>query len=331
MKTTIMKSLALIVAAGLTLSAISTRAQDVAVTATLTYVAAGGGVYDYTLTMQNTGSEAVESLWLGWALSSSPVFDVLNPTAAGNNLGWANVVDGNSVKYGGSSAETTIPAGGSGMFTFDSTSTPAQFMSGAAGQSVAYGVNASQFAIEDNSLHSVEFSPTVVLVPPAVTITNPASGTVFAVPAKVSIQVAVTSGSGAVTNVQFLVGSNVLTNETTAPFSAVTNNLAAGSYLLSAVATDNNGLKATNTATVSVVTPVPVTLSFLSRTSSSNFQFSYSANVGLRYLVQRSSILPATNWLALATNLAVSNPVNFTDTNAPADSSFYRVGRLSNP
>ena len=214
-QTLISNRFSLAVAAGLALSAVSSHAQDVGVTGTLTYVAAGGGVFDYTLTLHNTGSEAVESLWLGWALSSTPVFNVLSPTAAGNNLGWANVVDGNSVRYGGSSSETTIPSGGSGVFTFASTSTPAQFMSGAAGQSVAYGVLATQFAIEDNSLHSVEFLPTVVLVPPTVAITNPASGTVFAAPASITIQATATNGSGTITNVQFLIGSIVLTNKAT--------------------------------------------------------------------------------------------------------------------
>jgi hypothetical protein len=157
----------LIAAAVLVLSSNSAQAQaqDVTVSGTLTDVAAGGGVFDYTLTLKNTGSESIEGLWLGWALSSSPVFNVVNPTAAGNNLGWASVVDGNSVQYGGSSSETTLAPGSLGTFTFNSTSTPAQFTSGAAGQSVAYGVAASQFAIEDNTQHSVEFSPALVPEP----------------------------------------------------------------------------------------------------------------------------------------------------------------------
>jgi hypothetical protein len=159
------KRLSLAILAGLTLAAISTHAQDVAVTGFLTDVPAAGGVFDYTLTLQNTGSEAIEGLWLGWALSSNPVFDITSPTSAGNNLGWVSPVDGNSVQYGGSPSETTLAPGHMGIFTFDSTSTPAQFMSGAAGQSVAYGVDASQFAIEDNSLHSVEFAPAVVPEP----------------------------------------------------------------------------------------------------------------------------------------------------------------------
>ena len=172
---------------------------------------------------------------------------------------------------------------------------------------------------------------TSAALPPTIAITNPMTGAVFAAPANVTIQAAVTNGSGAVTNVQFLVGTGVLTNETAPPYFATTNNLAAGGYILSAIATDNNGLKATNTATISIVTPVPVTLSSLTRTSPTNFQFSYSANVGLRYLVQRSTNLLTTNWFALVTNTAASSPVTFTDFNATANAGFYRVGRLPNP
>jgi len=151
--------------AGFALFAIPAHSQDVKVDGFLSFVPAAGGVFDYTMTLQNTGSEAIEGLWLGWALSSNPTFDIDDPTNAGNALGWASPVDGDSVQFGGSSSETLLAVGKSTTFTFDSTSTPAQFMSQAAGQSVAYGVDASQFAIEDDTLHSVEFAPTVVSVP----------------------------------------------------------------------------------------------------------------------------------------------------------------------
>jgi hypothetical protein len=163
----ISKRFFLTMATGLSLFAISAHAQDVAVSGFLSFVPAAGGVSDYTLTLRNTGSEAIESLWLGWALSSNPTFDIASPTNAGNNLGWASPVDGDSVRYGGTTSETLLAPGATVIFTFDSTSTPAQFMSQAAGQSVAYGVNASQFAIEDDSLHSIEFAPAVVPEPSA--------------------------------------------------------------------------------------------------------------------------------------------------------------------
>ncbi|MGA3285309.1 MAG: Ig-like domain-containing protein [Verrucomicrobiota bacterium] len=166
-------------------------------------------------------------------------------------------------------------------------------------------------------------------VPPTVSITNPASGTVFAAPANVTIQVSASDTDGTVTNVQFLIGSTILTNETVAPFSAVTNNLAAGNYTLSAIASDNSGAKATNAITIGVVAPVPVTLS-VPLQPAANFQFSYSANAGLSYVVQRSTNLLA-NWIPLATNLAGSSSVTFTDINVTVNPAFYRVGLLPNP
>src|SRR5664280_201517 len=97
-------------------------------------------------------------------------------------------------------------------------------------------------------------------VPPIVTITNPVSGTVFAAPANVAIQASASDTDGTVTNVQFLVGSTVLSNDAAAPFFAVTNNLAAGSYTLSAIASDKSGAKATNSVSIVVDTPPSVTI-----------------------------------------------------------------------
>src|ERR1039457_3925958 len=168
-------------------------------------------------------------------------------------------------------------------------------------------------------------------LPPSVTITNPVSGTIFAAPANVTIQASASDTNGTVTNVQFLVGSTVLSNDAAAPFSAVTNNLAAGSYTLSAVASDNNGVKATNAATISVVSPVQVLFSAPQGLPPANFHFSYTANVGLRYIVQRSTNLISTNWTTIITSTAGSSPVTFTDINATVNPGFYRVGRLPNP
>src|SRR5207247_10820911 len=102
---------------------------------------------------------------------------------------------------------------------------------------------------------------------------------------------------------------------------ATSSNLAAGSQTFSAIASDNAGAKATNSISVTVVTPVAITLSAAQRLSSTGFQFSYSANVGLRYVVERSSTLP--NWVALKTNTAGSNPVVFVDGSTSASAGFY--------
>jgi plastocyanin len=168
-------------------------------------------------------------------------------------------------------------------------------------------------------------------VPPTVSITNPASGTVFAAPANVTIQASASDTDGTVTNVQFRVGTNVVANKATAPFFGVTNNLAAGGYTLFAIASDNSGATATNQVAISVVTPVSVLLSAPQPVPPTKFRFSYTANAGLSYIVQRSTNLLSPNWTTLVTNTAGSSPVTFTDINATVNPGFYRVGRLPNP
>jgi hypothetical protein len=168
-------------------------------------------------------------------------------------------------------------------------------------------------------------------MPPGLAITNPLNGAVFAAPANVTIQAGVTNGTAPVTNVQFFAGNTLLASENTGPFSTTANSLAAGNYALSAIAQDTNGLAATNTVNISVVTPVAITLTGAEMPSSANFQFTYSANVGLSYVVNRATDLVAGNWVPIATNIAASNPTNFVDMNATNNPAFYRVGLLPNP
>jgi hypothetical protein len=100
---------------------------------------------------------------------------------------------------------------------------------------------------------------------PTISITNPASGAVFAAPATVSLGATAAVSSGTVTNVQFFTNGVSLKSVTTAPFTAVAGNLAAGAYALKAVATAA-GISATSTVvnitvlaapTVTVTNPAP--------------------------------------------------------------------------
>lgn len=129
----------LAVAAAFNVSTLSSHAQDVAATGTFTDVAGAGSTFDYTVTLDNTGTEAIESFWMGWIPGA---FDVASPSSAGNNLGWSSTVDGNSVQYEGSASSALAP-GQTGTFTFDSTTTPAQIeaLMNKAGESTVYGVN----------------------------------------------------------------------------------------------------------------------------------------------------------------------------------------------
>src|SRR5438034_9534192 len=135
--------------------------------------------------------------------------------------------------------------------------------------------------------------------PPSVTITNPANGAVFAAPANVTIQASASDTDGNVMNVQFFANNGLVGADTTAPYSIVASNLAAGSYALRAIAVDNGGLSSTSAVVnISVATPVSVTLSPPLITNGL-FQFNYAADAGFRYVIENSSNLA--NWTAIKT------------------------------
>ena len=166
--------------------------------------------------------------------------------------------------------------------------------------------------------------------PPTISIDSPASGKVFAAPANVTIQTTPADSDGSVTNVQFLLGSTVLTNLNAGPFSMTVSNLTAADYVISAIVSDDQGATATNSTTVHVINPKQAMMTSPMLASVGNFQFSYSTDVGLGYVVEVSTNLMA--WKPIATNSpATVNPSVFIDPNATPAGAYYRVSRLPNP
>jgi hypothetical protein len=77
-----------------------------------------------------------------------------------------------------------------------------------------------------------------------------------------------------------------------------------------------------------VVTPIAVS-NFFPRITNGQFVFNHTANPGLRYAVEKTTNL--TTWSPVATNTAVSNSVEVSDSFQVGNLRFYRVGRLPNP
>jgi len=184
------------------------------------------------------------------------------------------------------------------------------------------------------TVHGFSGSVTVqaVNVPPSVAITAPTNGTTFAAPWTGTIQATASDSNGTVTKVDFFAGATLLgtvNNPPASPTFTVTN-LAAGNYTLRAVATDNGGAMTTSTGVaINVVTPVPIVVSSPQRLSASAFQFNYSANPGLSYVVLRSAALPG--FAPIRTNTAAGSTVTFLDDSATGPLNFYRVRLAPNP
>ncbi len=163
---------------------------------------------------------------------------------------------------------------------------------------------------------------------PTVSITNPVAGAVFAAPANLKLGASAAVSAGAVTNVAFFAGATLLGSAQASPFSVIGSSLAAGNYSLTAVATAAGISTTSAVVNVSVVAPVAVSNS-APAVLSSHFSFNYSANVGLSYVIQRSTNL--INWTPVLTNLASTASVHFADPAPAGAAAYYRVVRQANP
>lgn len=83
---------------------------------------------------------------------------------------------------------------------------------------------------------------------PVVTLTSPASGATFSAPATVTIAATASDADGTVSKVGFYNGATLLTEVSASPYSYTWSNVAAGTYTITAKATDNSGAVTTSSA-----------------------------------------------------------------------------------
>jgi chitinase len=95
-------------------------------------------------------------------------------------------------------------------------------------------------------------------IAPVVSITSPANNATFTAPASVTINANATDADGTITKVDFYNGTVLLNSDNAAPYSFLWANVAAGTYNLTAKATDNSSGVTTSTAVQIVVNPAPV-------------------------------------------------------------------------
>ncbi len=85
-------------------------------------------------------------------------------------------------------------------------------------------------------------------VAPAVSLTSPTAGATFTAPASVAIAATASDSDGSVSKVEFFNGSTKLGEDTSSPYSYTWSSVAAGSYSITAKATDNLGATTTSAA-----------------------------------------------------------------------------------
>ena len=120
--------LAIIAAGAIVASAAASHAALLG-TATISGAPIGGGVYHYTVTLNNTGTTTIGTLWFAWIPGAN--FMATVPSSITSPAGWNSQVVGGagaaSILWQAGSAGSRLAAGNTlTTFAFNSTSTPDQ-------------------------------------------------------------------------------------------------------------------------------------------------------------------------------------------------------------
>ena len=114
--------------------------------------------------------------------------------------------------------------------------------------------------------------------PVSVTLTSPSDGSAFILPTSINLTADASSITGTITRVDFFYGStNLIGSDTTAPYTYTWTNVVAGSYSLTAQATDNSG--ATGISKASGIQVLASTINVTNFSASGAWTWTCPANV----------------------------------------------------
>ncbi|HTJ53412.1 MAG TPA: Ig-like domain-containing protein, partial [Cyclobacteriaceae bacterium] len=118
-------------------------------------------------------------------------------------------------------------------------------------------------------------------ISPTVSISSPTTGATFTAPASITINATASDSDGTISKVEFYNGTTLLGTDTSSPYSYAWTGVTAGSYSLTAKATDNATATTTSTAvsvTVSAANVAP-TVSITSPTNGASFSAPASVTI----------------------------------------------------
>jgi len=165
-------------------------------------------------------------------------------------------------------------------------------------------------------------------VPPVVNWVVPANNSTFIQPKIITLTASATDADGTVANVAFFNGTTLLGNVTNgvgSQYSLMWSNATAGSYTLSARATDNSGATNKSAATIAIVVQ-PLTLMASGTRTNGQFRLTFQGQNGQNYVLETSTNLMQ-GWTPVWTNAPTNGVLSFTNANATDRSRFYRVSQ----
>lgn len=116
---------------------------------------------------------------------------------------------------------------------------------------------------------------------PVVSLTRPANNAIYYAPATINMSALAADADGNISNVKFYNGTTLLRTENYYPYTYAWSNVAAGTYSITAKATDNHGLTTTSAA-VHITVKAPNTTIVSNKPSSINDQTNANGSLSLK-------------------------------------------------
>ena len=163
-------------------------------------------------------------------------------------------------------------------------------------------------------------------VPQLVTIIQPPDGSTFTLPAQVQVSATASNTSDSVKSVDFYVNGQLLATADNEPFTFVWTNGAMGTFILTAVAEDDQGLRTASTPVTVLFTNAPILIDVAGSLplADGSFQLRFSGPNGQPFAIEASSNLR--DWTKLTTNTFANPYSQFIDSSASGvPARFYRV------
>ncbi|WP_299551671.1 Ig-like domain-containing protein [Seonamhaeicola sp.] len=200
------------------------------------------------------------------ASNQAPAVNITSPANNANFTAGDNItINANASDPDGTITQVQFFQGSTSLGTDTTAPYTVNWNSVAAG---SYTITA--VATDNNSATTTSTAINIsVNQPPTASITSPANNTTFTAGDNITINANASDSDGTITQVQFFQGSTSLGTDTTAPYAVNWNGVTAGSYTLTAVATDNNSATTTSSAINITVNP-PNQLPMVSITSPAN-------------------------------------------------------------
>lgn len=123
--------------------------------------------------------------------------------------------------------------------------------------------NIDELTFSSDNISAGQCTTTPVNTPPVITLASPSANAKYTAPADISLSATTADSDGAVSKVEFFNGSQLLGTAMSAPYSYNWANVGAGTYTITAKATDDDGAVATSSAVTITVDPVVVSSAYI--------------------------------------------------------------------